>query len=124
MTGKTKRILITALAVAGLGLGGATIAGAAAGEDKPITGDALDKASKAALDHTGGGTITETEVDTPEADDEKEAGDGAYEVEIKGADGKQVEVNLDRDFKVTGSEADDDSDDDKDDDKDDANDDD
>jgi hypothetical protein len=112
---RIKKILISIVAVAGLGLGGAAIAGAAGGEDKPITGPALDKASKAALDHTNGGSITETEVDTPEADDEKEAGDGHYEVEVKGADGKQVEVNLDQDFKVVGSEADDD-DGDKDDD--------
>jgi uncharacterized membrane protein YkoI len=115
MTSKSKRILIVAASVAGLGLGGAAIAGAAGGgDDKPITGDALDSASKAALAHTGGGTITETEVEGREADDEKEAGDGYYEVEVKGADGKQVEVNLDRDFKVIGSEADDDGGDEKD----------
>lgn len=112
MNGRLKRTVLAVAAVAGLGLGGAAIAGAAGGEDKPITGDALDKASKAALAETGGGTITETEVDTPEADDEKEAGDGYYEVEVKGSDGKQTEVNLDRDFKVVGTEADDDSDDD------------
>lgn len=113
---RIKKILIAGVAIAGLGLGGAAIAGAAGGDDdKPITGSALDSASKAALDHTNGGAVTETEVDTPEADDEKEAGDGYYEVEVKGADGKQVEVNLDRDFKVVGSEADDDGDDDKDD---------
>jgi hypothetical protein len=53
----------------------------------------------AALAATGGGTVLETE-----------AGDdgAAYGVEIRLADGRQVEVNLDQSFKVTGQEADED----------------
>jgi hypothetical protein len=48
---------------------------------------------------TGGGTMLETE-----------AGDdgAAYGVEIRLPDGRQVEVNLDRSFKVVGQEADED----------------
>lgn len=48
---------------------------------------------------TGGGTVTETEV----GDD-----GSAYEVEIRRADGSQVEVQLDADFTVIASERDDD----------------
>ena len=73
--------------------------GEANDSDTPLTGTELDQAVAAALEHTGGGEITETEV-----------GDGgaAYGVEIRLADGSQVEVNLDADFNVIGSEGDDD----------------
>ena len=47
--------------------------------------------SAAALDHTGGGKVTETE-----AGDEE----GAYEVEVTRADGSQVDVHLDKGFNV------------------------
>jgi hypothetical protein len=81
-------------------IGGATGLGfAAADDDEPLTGTAYDRATEAALDHTGGGTVTETE-----------AGDGgaAYGVEIRLDDGSQVEVELDEDFNVIGTEQDDD----------------
>ena len=68
-------------------------------DDQPITGAALEKASEAALQHTGGGTVTETEVGDDGA---------AYSVEIRVDDGSQVEVNLDENFNVIGQEADDD----------------
>jgi hypothetical protein len=63
----------------------------------PITGTALARASAAALEHTGGGRVTDTE-----------AGDegGAYEVEVTLADGSQVDVHLDAGFAVIGDEAD------------------
>jgi len=68
-------------------------------DDAPLTGNAFDKATEAALDHVGEGTVVETE-----------GGDdgAAYEVEIQLDDGTQVEVQLDSGFKVTGSENDDD----------------
>jgi hypothetical protein len=86
-----------ALAVAGGGTGVAVATGA--GDESPLTGTTLEKAERAALEHTGGGRVTETEV-----------GDGgsAYEVEVRTDDGTEVEVNLDEDFKVIGSESDDD----------------
>src|SRR5215203_1244614 len=99
-----KRTLIALLAVAALGAGGAAIAGAAAGgdddtgeADKAITGTALDRAGAAALDATGGGTVTETEVGDEES---------YYEVEVTRADGSQVDVQLDRGFHVVGQKAD------------------
>ena len=95
-----------ALAVVVLAVSGVAIAGAAGGDDdgsdKAITGQALDRASAAALEHTGGGKVTETE-----AGDEE----GAYEVEVTRTDGSQVDVHLDKDFNVTSDAAGDESDD-------------
>ena len=99
-----KKTLIVIGAVAALG-GGAAIATAAGGDedanetDVAISGSALDRASKAALDHTGGGKVTGTEVDDEE---------GKYEVEVtKG--GNQVDVHLDEGFNVLGQEGDEES---------------
>lgn len=82
-------------------LAGASIAvvAAANGDDSepPITGDALEQASEAALEHTGGGAVTDTEVGDEES---------YYEVEVTLDDGSQVDVQLDEDFNVVGSEND------------------
>ncbi len=79
---------------------GAESASSQAGDDQELTGPTRDQAVDAALKATGGGTVTETEL----------GDDGAtYGVEILLADGRQVEVNLDRDLNVIGQEADDDS---------------
>ncbi|TDD70076.1 hypothetical protein E1262_10965 [Jiangella aurantiaca] len=80
--------------------GAIAVTGAAAADhdsEQPITGDALERASAAALDHTGGGTVTGTE-----AGDEE----GFYEVEVTLDDGTQVDVHLDKDFTVLGDESD------------------
>ena len=61
---------------------------------------ALDKAEAAALQDTGGGSVTETETGDEES---------FYEVEVTLDDGTQVDVQLDRGFDVVGSEADDES---------------
>lgn len=97
--------LIAAVAVVAIGAvaGGIGVRAATGhddGDEVPITGDAYDRATAAALQHVGSGTVTETE-----AGDE----DGAYEVEITLDDGSQVDVHLDESFDVIGSEADDDS---------------
>ena len=75
-------------------------------DDHPITGPALEQATKAALEHTGGGTVAETEVGDDGA---------AYGVEVRVDDGRQVEVNLDANFNVIGQAADDDGANDQDD---------
>jgi uncharacterized membrane protein YkoI len=67
------------------------------GEGSPITGEALAKASQAALAFTGGGTVTGTEVGDEES---------LYEVEVTQADGSQVDVQLDDAFVVVGSKTD------------------
>ena len=88
--------VVVALAAAAAGI---ALAGAGGDDDKPITGANLDRATAAALEHTGGGTVTETELGDDGA---------AYGVEIRLADGTQVEVNLDESFDVIGQESDDD----------------
>ena len=97
-----KRLLTALVAVAALGAGGTAIAGAASGgddngTDKAITGSALDRASAAALDVTGGGKVTGTEVNDEES---------YYEVEVTRGDGSQVDVQLDRGFHLVGQKID------------------
>jgi hypothetical protein len=99
MTRRTRWIVVAAAAgvvAAGIG-GGVAIAASAADRDTPITGPARAKAEAAALAHTGGGQVTETEVG-----DE----DSYYEVEVTLPDGHQVDVQLDENFVVVGSTAD------------------
>jgi uncharacterized membrane protein YkoI len=67
------------------------------GPDVAITGDALQKASDAALAATGGGRVSETEVGDEES---------YYQVEVTKDDGTQVDVQLDEDFAVVGQSAD------------------
>jgi len=102
MRDKLKGALIAVVVVIALAAGGVAIAGAAGGgdddaTDKAITGTALDRAKAVALAHTGGGKVTGSE-----AGDEE----GAYEVEVTRADGSQVDVHLDKSFKVIDSSSD------------------
>ncbi len=95
-----RRPIIIAAAIV-IAAAGATAAAAAAGGDddateRAITGDALERAEAAALADTPG-KVTETEAGDEES---------YYEVEVTRADGSQVDVQLDRDFRVVGSEAD------------------
>lgn len=96
-----RRNAVIAAAVVGLGIagGGAAIAANAGGDDaeRPITGPALEQASAAALAHTGGGRVTDTEVGDEES---------LYEVEVTRPDGTQVDVQLDAGFTVVGAEDD------------------
>jgi uncharacterized membrane protein YkoI len=88
-----------ALAAVLIGGGTAIAVATSADDDKTLTGSALDRATAAALRHTGGGAVIETEVGDDGA---------AYGVEIRLDDGSVVEVNLDSDFQVIGQEGDDD----------------
>ena len=98
-----KRTVAIATGIVAVALaGGGGIAWAISGdEEQPLTGAARDRAVAAALRHTGGGTVTETETGEDGA---------AYEVEVRLADGRQVEVGLDRSFDIVSEEADDDGD--------------
>jgi uncharacterized membrane protein YkoI len=60
--------------------------------DQPLTGATLDRASKAALAKTGGGTVTDSE-----------RSGQAYELEVTKDDGSQIDVLLDREFKVVSA---------------------
>lgn len=86
-----------AVAVVAVGLGAGVAQAGPAENEVPITGDALEKASAAAVAHTGGGRVTGTELGDEE---------GYYEVEVTRADGSQVDVHLDEAFTVLGSIAD------------------
>ena len=96
----TKKFVIVAGAAAVIA-GGAGVAAAAGssgeGPDVAISGDALQKASDAALAATGGGRVTGSEVGDEES---------YYEVEVTLDDGSQVDVQLDRSFAVVGDAVD------------------
>src|SRR5215210_5140208 len=94
-----KKIAIGAASVLAAGAAAAGIAVAGSGDDNevPIKGSALEKASEAALAETGGGTVTETETGDEES---------YYEVEVTLDNGDQVDVQVNRDFDVVGSESD------------------
>lgn len=129
MRDKLKGILIAAVAIVALSIGGAAIAGAQGGgstsgaeaadqpdatggaegrdddgekgeADEQITGPTGKRASAAAREATGGGRVTEVE-----AADE---GDSGYEVKVERSDGSFVEVAVDPDFTVVSVEEDDD----------------
>ncbi len=101
MRKRTKVVIAgTAVAAAALGGTGAAMASGAGDDDAtdtPISGSELDKASAAALEHTGEGRVSETE----KGDEES-----LYEVEVTLDDGSQVDVQLDADFNVVGDEKD------------------
>jgi uncharacterized membrane protein YkoI len=94
-----KKIAIGAATVFAAAATAAGIAVAGGGDDSeaPIKGSALDKASAAALDETGGGTVSDTEVGDEES---------YYEVEVTLDDGTQTDVQVNRAFEVVGSESD------------------
>jgi hypothetical protein len=81
--------------------GGGTVAVASgvtdSGDGHPITGTALARASAAALKYTHGGRVTGTE----NGDEESK-----YEVEVTLDNGKQVDVQLDAQFRVVSSKPD------------------
>ena len=98
MSRKLLVIVAIALVVAAVS-GGIAIAAGVGDSDKPLTGASLQKATAAALAHTGGGTVVESEVGDDGA---------AYDVEVRRPDGKIVEVELNSSYGVIGSDTDDD----------------
>jgi len=97
-----RRIAIIVAGVAVLAATGAGIAKATGvGDGEKLTGTAAEQAKAAALKAAGGGTVLEVE---------SQDGDGAgvYEVEVRRADGSQVEIHLNAAFEQVGMAADDD----------------
>jgi uncharacterized membrane protein YkoI len=86
-------------AAAALAIVGGVAASGMGGDDEPLTGDTLARASEAALAHTGGGEVIETETE--------DEGNIAYSVDVRLTDGSVVEVDLDSSFQVVGDEPDD-----------------
>jgi len=97
MTRKIAVLAALVLVAGAISAGFALAAGG--GDDEPLTGSDLEQATAAALAHTGGGTVVETEVGDDGA---------AYGVEVRLDDGRVVEVNLDESFDVIGQANDDD----------------
>jgi uncharacterized membrane protein YkoI len=97
--------IITLGAVGALAGAGTAFAATSSGDDdatdRPISGSALVRAKAAALAEEPG-TVTETEVGDEES---------YYEVEVTRPDSSQADVQLDRDFDVVSSSADDEHDD-------------
>jgi len=99
---KRAKVGIVGAALAAAAATGTGIAVAGGGDDDdttetPISGSALEDASAAALEETGGGRVTGTEVGDEES---------YYEVEVTLDGGRQVDVQLDEGFGVVGSLAD------------------
>jgi hypothetical protein len=97
---RSTKLILGGGALAAIAIGsGVTFVVAQGGDDgeAPITGDALANASAAALAHSGGGRVTGTEVGDEES---------YYEVEVTLGDGTQIDVQLDRSFRVVGGETD------------------
>ena len=107
MERKRKLIAAAVVAVAGVGIAGGVAIASDGGDDDatdtPIPAADLERASAAALEHTGGGRVTETEIGDEES---------YYEVEVTLDNGDQVDVQLDRSFEVVGDEVDHGEDDD------------
>lgn len=106
---KKHRTLVAAagLAIGGLAIGAATVAAQSPpgqvedaddtdeGPDIPITDADLDRASAVALEFTGEGRVTATEIEDEES---------YYEVEVTLDDGSEIDVQLDEEFNVVGSD--------------------
>ena len=96
---KRTKLLSTGAILAGAGavVGGGIAVAVASGEDAPpenetsITGEALERASSAALAIVGEGSVTDTEIGDEES---------LYEVEVTRPDGSQVDVQLDASFNL------------------------
>ena len=99
---RSSKLIVAGIGILGFVAAGTGIAIAGGNDDDatetPIRGADLERASAAALAHTGGGRVTGTEVDDEES---------YYEVEVTLDDGTQVDVQLDASFAVVGDKVDD-----------------
>ncbi|MFE4835355.1 PepSY domain-containing protein [Arthrobacter sp. NPDC056691] len=101
---------IIGAAVAAAALGGASVAAASVNPfddesttngstEQPLNQTDRDKAVDAAMAKVGSGQVTEVE--------RGDSAGSSYEVEIRKADGSEVEVNIGADFQVLSQSADD-----------------
>ncbi len=93
---RRKRVLVPAVAVVVLGVGGTAWAATASADQ--VGGSERDRVSAAALRAAGDGRVTHVET----SDDRGEA----YEVEVTRADGTEVDLSLDDQLSVIGREDD------------------
>jgi uncharacterized membrane protein YkoI len=95
---RTAAVVVGVVAITAGAVGAATaLGGDDDADERPIPATERDQAERAALDETGGGTVTGTEVGDEES---------LYEVEVTLPDGTQVDVQLDASFRVVGTEDD------------------
>jgi hypothetical protein len=95
---KRRKVLVAGAAIAGvLAVGGGIAIAQSTGGEEPLTGATLDRATEAALEAVGGGTVVDSEAGD---------GDGTYEVEVRREDGTLVDVVLDAEFHVVTTDAD------------------
>jgi hypothetical protein len=96
-----KRMLViaTGAVVVAVLVGGGIAWATGTGDEHPLEGSDLARATAAVLRHTGGGEVTEAETGE---------GGAAYDVEVRLPDGRQIEVDLDASFHVIAQERDDD----------------
>jgi hypothetical protein len=78
--------------------GGGAVAFAGAGDDEKLVGENADRAAAAAIAHLRGGEAIGVELDRE--------GARTYEVEVRTADGRVIEVDLDDRFTVIRAEDD------------------
>jgi hypothetical protein len=104
---RTTRIIATSVVTAAVVVGAGAAYAIAASDDGSLDGNDKQRAGDAAPAETGGGTITEVEID-----------DDGHDVEVRLEDGTEIDVELADDFTVRSSDSDDsdDSDDQLDDD--------
>lgn len=97
-----KTLLIAGIATAAAAMSGASVGAASStpGDDQPLSGTALQRASDAALARTGPGTVTSAQTDND--------GNTSYEVNVQLNSGGRVEVELDGSFQVVTVEGQDD----------------
>ena len=101
MRTRSKILIISGVAVAGLAVGGVAVAqgGDEAEEGShTVTSQEREAAEKAALDETGGGTVNEVERDSENG--------ATFEVEVTKPDGSTVDVRLDDAYAVVVVETD------------------
>jgi hypothetical protein len=97
-------------------------AGGEKGDEQQLTGPDADRAKAAALAEVGGGKVTDVSSETGDANEAKDPNEAkepkdanepadpayqdriAYAVEVTKADGSAVDVHLDKQFKVLGTE--------------------
>jgi uncharacterized membrane protein YkoI len=95
MRNKTK--LLTATAVLAIGAVVPAIAQAGGDSETPIPGPDIERASAVAVAHLGEGRVTDTEIGDEES---------YYEAEVTFDDGRKMDVQLDENFNVVGTEGD------------------
>jgi hypothetical protein len=96
-----RRVILAVTTVLAAGAIGVGAVAYATGNEENLSGPRADRATRAALQATGGGTATAVESDSENG--------GTYEVEVTKADGSTVDVSVDDNYHVLNIEGDNES---------------